>query len=630
MEREVYLRTVAELHSRIERLEENLENSRLESEQKNAMLVALHRLCIEKDDQLQRDIEEVSEIRRDFEELKRLGTHRGRRKSCVIIAEYKNHHHIFWIGGNDLQYENCFTWADGQEFEYTHWFPGWSSHGGYGAQPSDDGLAQQDCVEVRDVFLFPSKGQGHTATFFWNDRHCAVANPFVCQRLREGATLEVGRVLECNRTLVLSPEHSRGTVSSPNFPGAYPNSQRCSVEIQAPAGFRVELRFTEFLLEDHPGCAHLLNVIAADYRTQAVPTQLCDARQFQRFADHCYLTASFPEVSWATAQRVCSESQATLAAVRTAAQEAHLRALVAATEGSGSGVWYWLGGRKVGQRADAGSWVDEASAENAADTTEEPPGEAASSGTKGTPLCLALQWRPQQNGSDLHWAWKPCDHSGRYICQKKAFTLPEDLNSTRTEQTGSLMSLHHPAHYLNDLHYTVSIVGPPGSRVLLSFSRLDLEWQADCLYDYIEIESPHTRADPVRICGQHETDLDRFDHFSESNELRLTFHSDYSVTATGFAASWTTVDMASLCHDPPSTLTAYKDRPQSLVSPHYPLFYPNSMHCSDLLYAFPNKNIKAFHFDVCIGFCNITFDITSHELNRIELTVVTSFRESQF
>ncbi|KAL3186639.1 hypothetical protein MRX96_001979 [Rhipicephalus microplus] len=378
MEREVYLRTVAELHSRIERLEENLENSRLESEQKNAMLVALHRLCIEKDDQLQRDIEEVSEIRRDFEELKRLGTHRGRRKSCVIIAEYKNHHHTFWIGGNDLQYENCFTWADGQEFEYTHWFPGWSSHGGYGAQPSDDGLAQQDCVEVRDVFLFPSKGQGHTATFFWNDRHCAVANPFVCQRLREGATLEVGRVLECNRTLVLSPEHSRGTVSSPNFPGAYPNSQRCSVEIQAPAGFRVELRFTEFLLEDHPGCEYDYVEIdepdeerssgrlcgdwsgrtsrmpfkgfkaEAVLRPEAVPTQLCDARQFQRFADHCYLTASFPEVSWATAQRVCSESQATLAAVRTAAQEAHLRALVAATEGSGSGVWYWLGGRKVG------------------------------------------------------------------------------------------------------------------------------------------------------------------------------------------------------------------------------------------------------------------------------------------
>ncbi|KAK8778285.1 hypothetical protein V5799_020373 [Amblyomma americanum] len=97
--------------------------------------------------------------------------------------------------------------------------------------------------------------------------------------------------------------------------------------------------------------------------------------------------------------------------------------------------------------------------------------------------------------------------------------LPRDLNSTRTEPSGTLTSLHHPAHYLNDLHYSVSIVGPPGSRVLLSFSRLDLEWQADCLYDYIEIQSPHGQADPVRICGQHETDLDRYVIKSETPSL---------------------------------------------------------------------------------------------------------------
>ncbi|KAH9362487.1 hypothetical protein HPB48_015599 [Haemaphysalis longicornis] len=64
---------------------------------------------------------------------------------------------------------------------------------------------------------------------------------------------QTGRKVECNRTLVLSPEHSRGALSSPNFPGTYPSSQRCFIDIQAPAGFRVELRFSEFLLEDHPG-----------------------------------------------------------------------------------------------------------------------------------------------------------------------------------------------------------------------------------------------------------------------------------------------------------------------------------------------------------------------------------------
>lgn len=85
MDKETYLRTVAQLQSRIQRLEENLENSRLEAAQKNAMLQELHRLCVEKDDQLQRDIDEVNEIRKDFEELKRLCAERCRRKSCVIM-----------------------------------------------------------------------------------------------------------------------------------------------------------------------------------------------------------------------------------------------------------------------------------------------------------------------------------------------------------------------------------------------------------------------------------------------------------------------------------------------------------------------------------------------------------------
>uniref|UniRef100_A0A131YTP1 CUB domain containing protein n=1 Tax=Rhipicephalus appendiculatus TaxID=34631 RepID=A0A131YTP1_RHIAP len=85
MDKETYLRTVAQLQARIQRLEENLENSRLESEQKNAMLQALRRLCVEKDDELQRDIDEVNEIRKDFEELKRLSAQRCRRKSCVIM-----------------------------------------------------------------------------------------------------------------------------------------------------------------------------------------------------------------------------------------------------------------------------------------------------------------------------------------------------------------------------------------------------------------------------------------------------------------------------------------------------------------------------------------------------------------
>ncbi|CAN7992373.1 unnamed protein product, partial [Ixodes hexagonus] len=83
--KEAYGRTVAKLQSRIQRLEENLENSRAEADQKSAMLKELRKLCLEKDDQLLRDIDEVNDIRKDLEELKRMYAERCRRKVCVIL-----------------------------------------------------------------------------------------------------------------------------------------------------------------------------------------------------------------------------------------------------------------------------------------------------------------------------------------------------------------------------------------------------------------------------------------------------------------------------------------------------------------------------------------------------------------
>ncbi|PRD29046.1 UNVERIFIED_CONTAM: hypothetical protein NCL1_30607 [Trichonephila clavipes] len=70
--------------------------------------------------------------------------------------------------------------------ESRNWFPGWEKFDWYSVQPSDDGLSEQNCVELRNVFRYPSKGQGITDRFYWNDRDCLVTNPFVCQRLKPG------------------------------------------------------------------------------------------------------------------------------------------------------------------------------------------------------------------------------------------------------------------------------------------------------------------------------------------------------------------------------------------------------------------------------------------------------------
>ncbi|XP_022244625.1 uncharacterized protein LOC106461844 [Limulus polyphemus] len=102
--------------------------------------------------------------------------------------------HAFWIGANDIEHENSYDWADGYLFGYSNWFPGWTDRNYYNSQPSDDGLSSQDCVELRDLFRYPSKGEGRTRKFYWNDRDCKVKNPFLCQRPRPGG--EVRRVFE--------------------------------------------------------------------------------------------------------------------------------------------------------------------------------------------------------------------------------------------------------------------------------------------------------------------------------------------------------------------------------------------------------------------------------------------------
>ncbi|KAK4313662.1 hypothetical protein Pmani_014999 [Petrolisthes manimaculis] len=73
------------------------------------------------------------------------------------------------------------SWREG-----VYWFPGWSEEGAYNAQPSDDGLADEDCIELRRSFRLATKGSRTTTRLFWNDRNCHARNYFICQRSQHG------------------------------------------------------------------------------------------------------------------------------------------------------------------------------------------------------------------------------------------------------------------------------------------------------------------------------------------------------------------------------------------------------------------------------------------------------------
>lgn len=69
-------------------------------------------------------------------------------------------------------------------FLVSDWFPGWPQHQHYNKQPNDDGLSEQDCVEVRRTYTLPSTSVSLAPGFMWNDRDCATHNYFICEKLQ--------------------------------------------------------------------------------------------------------------------------------------------------------------------------------------------------------------------------------------------------------------------------------------------------------------------------------------------------------------------------------------------------------------------------------------------------------------
>lgn len=70
---------------------------------------------------------------------------------------------------------------------------------------------------------------------------------------------------------------------------------------------------------------------------------------------------------------------------------------------------------------------------------------------------------------------------------------------------------------------------------------------------------------------------------TDSNEAFVHFHSDYSVSSSGFHLKWNVVDMSGC---PSQTLTASEGK---VVSPNYPNFILPNLNCITMILA-PGKN----------------------------------------
>ncbi|XP_058822414.1 uncharacterized protein LOC131683943 isoform X3 [Topomyia yanbarensis] len=166
----------------------------------------------------------------------------------------------YWIGASDRTLEGDFRWSDSLPFMYSNWFPGWIQMGNYNRQPNDDGLSEQDCVEIRRQFQTPPSTSAAisslTVSYMWNDRDCATQNHFLCERVVVEEALEKTWREDCNKTVTLSMDQPKATIWSPRFPRPYPDNVNCLTIITAPPGYRIVLDFEELVLESEPLCAY--------------------------------------------------------------------------------------------------------------------------------------------------------------------------------------------------------------------------------------------------------------------------------------------------------------------------------------------------------------------------------------
>lgn len=56
--------------------------------------------------------------------------------------------------------------------------------------------------------------------------------------------------LNCNNTIKLTSENRFTIISSPGFPQPYPDNQDCTISVEVPRGYQIEVEFEELMLEN--------------------------------------------------------------------------------------------------------------------------------------------------------------------------------------------------------------------------------------------------------------------------------------------------------------------------------------------------------------------------------------------
>lgn len=128
-------------------------------------------------------------------------------------------------------------------------------------------------------------------------------------------------------------------------------------------------------------------------------------------------------------------------------------------------------------------------------------GSSSSGSSDASPrLCLGLQ-RKASLSPQLNWSLRPCSVHGGYVCKRAKATARQSVmqNQTVVGSEGRLTSPGFPNAYPPNVDYSVKISGPERSRLIVQFQRLNLEYQDECMYDFVSVRDFKAGPDEKRF-----------------------------------------------------------------------------------------------------------------------------------
>nr|XP_046226989.1 cubilin [Scatophagus argus] len=366
---------------------------------------------------------------------------------------------------------------------------------------------------------------------------------------------------------------SEGIIISPNWPNNYAHNRQCVYMIRLPVGEKVALNFTDMNLESHSSCSFDY-VEVRDGRTETDPL----------IGRYCGSSLPAPILSssnflWIRFRSDSSVSRAGFRAVYTVAcggiltGSGQLRSPYHPNAYPHNKDCEWVINQPEGYVVTLNFLsFDVEGGSCQYDFVEVRDGSRSSSPLLGVFCGVDIPPRLQSTQKSMYIHFKTDSSISNHGFEAAYGSALEGCGDTLTSPSGTVTSPGHPNNYPHGANCTWHINVTPGNLVRLSFESFNLEYHANCNYDYLEVYDNGTVQTGTKIgryCGRSVPPSIT----STDNLLTLLFVTDSSLVTEGFSATYVSINATTDCGETFTSPTG------SFTSPNYPDYYPNKRDC---------------------------------------------------